>query len=422
MITFNDAINILLSEVQLVATQTVNLYEAVGRVCAVTLTATEVIPAFANAAMDGFAIQTMTLKDCSPTNPVHLSVTSSIAAGDAAPASVLTLPGYVCEIMTGAVVPQGYDAVIPIEAVNVIDNQQIVINQTLQPGENIRYPGEDFLIGDQVLTKGSIIEPRHIMILASLGLTQITVYRPINVVILSTGNELVSVDTKQLAVGQIRNSNGIYAVSALRQLGVNAQFLGSFADDLATVKNKIVQLQNSQPAPDIIITTGAVSAGKWDFIPTLLRELQAHILFHKVAIRPGKPILAAKLSATTYFLGLPGNPISTAVGLRFFVDPLLRSLHGRELEKPVVAKLKAPIEKKHNLHTFYKAHTEVNQSGELIVEILSGQESFKMKPLLTANCWAALCAPKVYQQHELVEIYVTVHGNLQVNSSVCFSG
>ena len=154
MITFNDAINILLSEVQLVATQTVNLYEAVGRVCAVTLTATEVIPAFANAAMDGFAIQTRTLKDCSPTNPVHLSVTSSIAAGDAAPASVLTLPGYVCEIMTGTVVPQGYDAVIPIEAVNVIDNQQIVINQTLQPGENIRYPGEDFLIGDQVLTKG----------------------------------------------------------------------------------------------------------------------------------------------------------------------------------------------------------------------------------------------------------------------------
>ena len=112
MLAYNDAINILLSEVPLVNTETVNLYEALGRVCAVTLTSPEAIPAFANAAMDGFAIQTKTLKDASPTNPVRLSVIASIAAGDA-PVSAPTLSDYAYEIMTGAVVPHGYDAVIP---------------------------------------------------------------------------------------------------------------------------------------------------------------------------------------------------------------------------------------------------------------------------------------------------------------------
>lgn len=404
MITYQDALNILLSEVKLVNTQMVHLNEALGRVCAVSITAKEAIPAFANSAMDGFAVQTMALRDASPENPVHLSVIASVAAGDA-PGSAPTLPEFACEIMTGAVVPQGYDAVIPIEAVSIMDSKHILIQQTLKPGENIRYPGEDFIIGDQVVSPGEIIEPKHIMILASLGLTKITVYRPINVVILSTGNELVSVDTAQLSMGQIRNSNGIYAAFTLQQQGVNAQFLGSFADDLTSVKNKIVMIQNSQPEPDIIISTGAVSAGKWDFIPTLLRELQVPILFHKVGIRPGKPILAAKLSDKTYFLGLPGNPIATAVGLRFFVDPLIRKMHGRTLEQTQVAKLKEPLYKKHGLYTFYKAHSRINQSGELIVEIVSGQESFKMKPLLSANCWAALGEAKEYQQHELVDIY-----------------
>jgi molybdopterin molybdotransferase len=404
MITYSDALDILLSKVPLIPTEIVHLNEVLGRVCAQTIYSPEAMPSFTNSAMDGFAIQSKSLKDCSPTNPVYLSVVGSVAAGDA-PISISTHINPACEIMTGAVVPDGFDAVIPIEAVTVIDNKKVIIQQTLVPGQNIRYPGEDIQINDLILSAGTIIEPQHIMILASLGITQIKVYRKIKIVILSTGNELVNIETKNLATGQIRNSNGIYLAHALQTPSVHAEFLGSFSDDLNTVKNIIMQLQNGQPAPDLIITTGAVSAGKWDFIPTLLSEINADILFHKVAIRPGKPILAARLSEHTYFFGLPGNPISTAVGLRFFVKPLLRSMQGRALEKTLHAKLKNPLNKKHNLHTFYKAHIQVNSLGELIVDILSGQESFKMKPLLTANCWAALCEAKEYHQHELIDVY-----------------
>ncbi len=404
MITYSDALTLLLSNVPLVHTEIIHLNEVLGRVCAQTIYSHEAMPAFINSAMDGFAVQTENLKECSPTNPVYLSVIGSVAAGDA-PISISTHINPACEIMTGAVVPEGFDAVIPIETVTVIDHEKIMVQQTLEPGQNIRYPGEDIQINDLILSQGTIIEPQHIMILASLGLTQIEVYRKIKIVILSTGNELVNIETKNLATGQIRNSNGIYLAHALQTPNIQAEFLGSFSDDLNTVKNIIMQLQNGQPAPDLIITTGAVSAGKWDFIPTLLSEINADILFHKVAIRPGKPILAARLSEQTYFFGLPGNPISTAVGLRFFVNPLLRSIQGQALEKPLHAKLKDPINKKHSLHTFYKAHSQISPSGELIVDILSGQESFKMKPLLTANCWAALSEAKEYQQHELIEIY-----------------
>jgi molybdopterin molybdotransferase len=404
MITYHEAINILTSNVSLVNTEVVDISAAIGKICAQTITASEALPAFANSAMDGYAIQTKALTDCSPAKPVHLTVTTSIAAGDAAhvlPASIMDA----CEIMTGAIVPNGYDAVIPIETVKIISEKEIAISQLLEPGQNIRYPGEDFQINDMILTEGEVIEPRHIMILASFGITQIIVYRKLNVVILSTGNELVSVDTKQLTMGQVRNSNGIYTAQVLEQLGVSARFLGSFADNLTPVKDKIKQILLEEPAPDLVITTGAVSAGKWDFIPTLLNELQAEVLFHKVAIRPGKPILAAKLSKNTYFLGLPGNPISAAVGLRFFAMPLLRHMQGRIIEKTVPAKLNTPIQKKHDLLTFYKAFTHINQHGECMVDILPGQESFKMKPLLTANCWAVLDEKKEYQQHVLINIY-----------------
>jgi molybdopterin molybdotransferase len=400
MITYPEALDLLLANVSHVNTEIVELSHAIGKTCAKIITANESIPAFANSAMDGFAVQTNALKHCSDEHPVHLKVIAAIAAGDSAHYAA-TSPLDTCEIMTGAVVPSGYDAVIPIEYVKFVNPNEIVITQSLKPGQNIRFPGEDFQINDVILTPGEIITPKHIMILATFGITQIPIYRPLTVAILSTGNELVSIETKQLATGQIRNSNGIYIAHYLQQLGVNATFIGSFADDVTTVKNKIEQLSTV----DLIITTGAVSAGKWDFIPTLLHALQANILFHKVAIRPGKPILAATVKDHTYFLGFPGNPIASVVGLRFFALPLIYQLHGRTIEKPIIAKLNTPIQKKHRLHTFYKAFSHVNSQGECMVNILSDQESFKMKPLLTANCWAVLQDERDYAQHEYIHIY-----------------
>ncbi|MGA2654969.1 MAG: molybdopterin molybdotransferase MoeA [Gammaproteobacteria bacterium] len=407
MITYPEALNLLLADVPLAKTETVNLEHSLARTCAKSIFSTEAMPSFANSAMDGFAVQTKAVADCSAEKPVYLNVIATIAAGDAI-SHTPSCAFDTCEIMTGAIVPNGFDAVIPIEAIKIIDSNRIEINQIMKPGQNIRYPGEDFQINDLVLSKGQTIEPKHIMILASLGITEIEVYKPIKVVILSTGNELVSIDEKQLKLGQIRHSNGIYAEHLIKSLGYDATFIGCFADDFDLVKSEISKIVNSENKPDVIITTGAVSAGKWDFIPNLLRELHAEILFHKVAIRPGKPILAAKLSHDIYFLGLPGNPVSTAVGLRFFAIPLLGKLSNKPCDKIISAKLKSSIQKKHDLHTFYKAYFEINSEGECTVDILSGQESFKMQPLLAANCWAILQEQKDYQQHELVKVYIGV--------------
>ena len=137
-----------------------------------------------------------------------------------------------------------------------------------------------------------------------------------------------------------------------------------------------------------MVTTGGVSAGRMDFVPRALELMGADILFHRVAIRPGKPILFAWLHDGTWFFGLPGNPIAVAVGLRFFVAPAIRILQGRPPEEFRMARLRETLHKKHGMTFFAKAHLATNGAGQLEVRILPGQESFKIKPLMEADCWA----------------------------------
>jgi molybdopterin molybdotransferase len=147
---------------------------------------------------------------------------------------------------------------------------------------------------------------------------------------------------------------------------------------------------------DIIVSTGAVSAGRHDFVAESLRRLGAEILFHKVAIRPGKPILLARLPGGTFYLGLPGNPVSAAVGLRFFLYPLLCSLSGISQENDQPARLELPVKKKPGMRFFQKARFWTDDAGQGRVRILDGQESFKIRPMLEMNCWAILDEEQEY--------------------------
>ncbi|RME23375.1 MAG: molybdopterin molybdenumtransferase MoeA, partial [Candidatus Zixiibacteriota bacterium] len=223
-------------------------------------------------------------------------------------------------IMTGAVVPDIYDAVIPVEDVTC-DGQTVTITRPVKPGQHIRLPGEDLSRGDRVLPKGTVVSRLAIGVIASLGMEQLPVIRKPNVRIINTGDELVA-PGQPLKAGQLYDANGPTVQSLI------APFCGSLerrpraADDLDRLTQEL------QADCDVIITTGGVSAGEKDFVPEAARRSGWQEVFHKVAIKPGKPVFCA-VKDNQLLLGLPGNPLSTAVTCAVFVIPALKKMMGR---------------------------------------------------------------------------------------------
>ncbi len=356
--------------------------DACGYVLAETVASRVQIPPFANSAMDGFAVRAEDVAAASVSEPVVLTIAGSTHAG-AQPASG---EGGAWEIMTGAPMPSGYDSVVKIEDVAVAKSH-VQLSSPVDMGSHVRNAGEDFADQDEIASVGTLLTPYHIMALAAIGQKRVSVYRRPEITIFNTGQELVEDADVTLKPGQIRNANGPYLMAALQEMGYVPRYACAIADEPEHFERC---LEAALPQADIVISTGAVSAGKHDFIPDSLRALGADILFHKVAIRPGKPILYARFSEGTHYFGLPGNPISTAVGLRFFVKPLLRSLQNRSPETPIMARLLTPSPKKKGFRFFRKAYISVAAGGELQLQILDGQESFKIHPMLRANGWAVM--------------------------------
>lgn len=386
MISYEEALAILRSQEQL-APVTVLARDACGYVAAQEVTSSVLVPPFANSAMDGFAVRSVDLAQAARNNPLTLPVMGSTMAGDMPAASHTG----VWEIMTGAHVPQGYDAVVMVEETVIVSRdeqgspQQVCFTNPVNAGRNIRTAGEDFMPGDRIVKAGRMLTPFHGMALATIGRGQLSVYPQPKVTVLSTGKEVVEDTDAPLLPGQIRNSNGPYLMAALCALPVQAQYGGVIHDEPELFESRMREIITDST---IIISTGAVSAGRHDFIPDSLRKLGAKILFHKVAIRPGKPLLYARFPNGTHYFGLPGNPVSAVVGLRFFVIPLLRHLQGMQAETPVNAPLTAPHSTKAGLRFFCKAQWGLGMDGHVQATILKGQESFRIQPLLAANGWA----------------------------------
>lgn len=380
MISYTDALHILRQTPSLPSI-TIAGVDACGFVLASTVMSQIAVPPFANAGMDGFAVRSRELAGAG-TAAVLLKVMGSSRAGDK-PAVGGGDAGGAWEIMTGAPVPRGYDAVVKIEAVEV-GAGVVSFTAPIAAGENIRAAGADFAVGDVIAVAGTKLTPFHIMALAACGVDFVRVHRKPRVLVLNTGKELATSAGAKLKAGQIYNANGPYLIAALKAAGYSVEDGGAIEDNGAALEDKI---KNS--TTDIIVSTGAVSAGKFDFIPDALKKMGAKILFHKVAVRPGKPILYARLAGGTgaHYFGFPGNPMSAAVGLRFFAVPLLRALQGTSPveEVPTTAMLVAPFRKNKGMRVFCKAHVADGK-----VTILDGQESFKVRAMLKANCWAVV--------------------------------
>ena len=412
MISYQETQTILKNQPRL-APHRVKIENACGLIAAQDVVSQVFVPSFLNAAMDGFAVKTTDLLSASRTNALNLSVTGSSMAGEVS----IKGKGGAWEIMTGAYVPEGYDAVIKVEDVTVVKKHpngrpaEIRISQSLAKKENIRSEGEDFKPNKQILKKGQLITPSSIMALSAVGESEILVTSQPNVIVMSSGKEVVDELDKELLPGQIRDANGPFLMAMLKECNCNAKYAGLIKDDPEEFEARVAATLNNT---DIIISTGAVSAGCFDFIPTSLQRLGADIIFHKAAIRPGKPILYARFANGTHFFGLPGNPISAVIGFRFFILPLLYHLQGHPVEQPLKAKLKTSCSKPHNLRFFAKAKLTNTDNADLIVDILQGQESFKTHSLLGANCWAVLKEQqKDRQEGEIVDVYPVMPGGLR---------
>lgn len=381
MISYNEALEIISQNSCERKIERMRSIEALGFVCAEDIYSQINVPSFNNSAMDGFAVKFKDLENASLNNQIKLPIIKIVAAGDNS--QVGTISGAV-QIMTGAIVPSGYDAVIPIEEVK-INGAEVAFKRPARKNENIRFIGEDVSKDQKILTLNKVVSAEDIMLLHAVGIAEIEVYKKPKLYIFSTGNEITDDYKLPLETGQIYNSNSPYLIARATEEGLQAHYGGIIKDNENNFEQAIANIETGS----IIITTGAVSKGKWDFIPETLKKLGAKIHFHRVNIRPGKPVLFASLLNGSYFFGLPGNPISSAIGFRFFVLPLIKNLQGLNSEQPIVAELKNNFVKKGNFKQFLKSNLEF-ADGKLFVTILDGQESFKISPMTEGNAWVTL--------------------------------
>lgn len=384
MISYADALQHLMDAAWPMPVERVDVAHAEGRVLAEAVGSVQDLPPFDNSAMDGFALHA---------DGVEIAAGSSFtvqgwqAAGDAA---VQGGKG-AWEIMTGAHMPAGLDSVVPVEQVEVLEAHldrplRIRLREAVRPGQHVRLRGQDVAQGEVVLPQGTTLDVNAVTLLHALGITTVQVPRRPPVAVITTGKELVSDGAQALEPGQIRDSNRPYLVRRLQQAGADVVWQGAVGDEPAMFLQALDQA--TAAGARVLISTGAVSQGRYDFIPDALRGRGARIVFHKVAIRPGKPLLFARLADGALYFGLPGNPISAAVGQRFFVEPVLRRMLAMVDEQALQLPLQADLRKPPGLRVHLRAQVVADATGSLSVRVLAGQESFRLKTQLHANAWA----------------------------------
>lgn len=374
------------------------LEDACGRVLAADVVASEHVPPFDNSAMDGFAVYSADLLAATQDRPVELVVVGVHSAGGKKAGS-RTRParGECVSIMTGAPLPDGCDAVIRVEDVETRRETgdgvfRIRVRRPVAAGQDIRLRGTDFKPGVRVAAAGDLVDPHRVLAMAAVGIRRVTVFRRPRVLIISTGDELAPSDELELGEGHIRNSTGPMLRAALALMGLEVVGARVAWDNSCLYQSELREIMANEEV-DLVVSTGAVSVGDFDFVrPALLAE-GAKIHFHKAAIRPGKPILFAELPRSSdrplWYFGLPGNPVSTVVGLRFFLNPFLRALLGRTPEAPQRLRLSETVRKAEGLRSFLKA-VVVEVSEESRTKCLEGQASYLIHPLLDSQVWAVL--------------------------------
>jgi molybdopterin molybdotransferase len=366
LLTMQEAQARVLERVQALAAESVAVGAAAGRVTAEPARAVVDLPPFASSAMDGYAVRAADL-------PGRLPVVGHIAAGR--PAERALAPGEAMAISTGGVVPEGADAVIPIEYVVQHDNTAehagtIEVAASLAAGKHVRPRGGDVHAGDTVVEAGVRLGAAQLGALAAAGLATVSCARRPRVAVLATGTELAR-PGEQLAPGQVYESNALMLAAALAASGADIEVLPVVADDESAHRAGLER----GLAADVLVTSGGVSVGPHDLVRRIEAELGVEEVFWRVAIKPGKPVSFGVRGGTLVF-GLPGNPVSSLVGCELFAKPALRALQG--LREPLPrfepGRLASPLRRNDARDELVRARARLDQDG-IVLEPLSGQES-----------------------------------------------
>ena len=383
MKNYSEALKLIQNNVSIIGAEELDTQSANGAI-AEDIISSNAVPSFSNSAMDGYCLNSELTNNASAENPVELPIKGTIFAGDEPPSNIKDSEAY--EIMTGSKMPDELDTVLPVEKGELIEKEGsmfLVLNEPIKKDLNIRKSGEDFKEDELILSKGTLINDHHKIALVMNHKKTIRVFKNPGIGILTTGNELDGTSP-----ASVPNSNGPFLESSVQSMGLECLKILHAGDDINQIIDQIQKIKNS--GANLILTSGGVSAGKADFIPAALTQMGAEILFHKLWIRPGKPVLMAKFPDGQIVFGLPGNPVSVAVGFRFLAAQAIRILQGRALEKPIASKNSISYKKSEKFCLFAKAIARVDEDGQIHTEVMSGQESFKVKPFRDANCWAMI--------------------------------
>jgi molybdopterin molybdotransferase len=378
-VSVGEAQKIILDSVSPLNGESISLMEASNRILYEDIVADMMIPPVDDSAMDGYAIIADDTHGASRNNPVRLRIIGEIQAGGSVIGKRVS-NGTAIRIMTGASIPEGADSVIQFEETEEKAGYVKIFSESVKYG-NCKCAGENIKKGDKVLQKGDRLRSADVGILASLNYTAVKVYRRPTVSIVSTGDELAETGDK-LRVGQIRNVNAYTLFSEVRKYNALPRYLGIARDTMKDTKEKLLEALES----DVVISTGGVSMGKYDFVKEIYSDLGIEILFEWINVKPGRPCTFGKKENKLVF-GLPGYPVPTLTSFIQFVRPALLKLMGaKKLNKPVVgAFLEEDISKHSGGVNLLRGYFTI-KNNEFYVSTTGSQKSSVLRSMSKANC------------------------------------
>jgi molybdopterin molybdotransferase len=375
-----DHLSAVLSAVRPLTPIDVQLLDAHGCVLTEDVIAPWALPQFDNSAMDGYAVRAEDVAAATADQPVELPVVADIAAGESMVEAIG--PGHAARIMTGAPVPKGADAIVPVEQTDG-GTARVKISSAVPVGKHVRHAGEDVQTGDTVLSAGTLIGAPQLGLLAAVGKDRVTVRPRPRVVVISTGSELVE-PGMPLGTGQISDANSYMLTAAAMEAGAVAYRVAPVADDpdkvLGLIEDQLIRA-------DMVVTSGGVSAGAYDVVKEVLSRLGT-VSFDQIAMQPGKPQGFGTLGEDkTPIFTLPGNPVSAFVSFEVFVRPAIRKLIGspRLHRQTVKAVLQATLRSPEGRRQFARGRLQVGRDGSHQVTPLGGQASHMLADLAYAN-------------------------------------
>ena len=351
MIKFEEALEIVEKSAFRLETERIDFAESLNRVLAEDVKSDMEMPPFNKSAVDGYACKKADLLN-------EMEVIEIIPAGKE---PIKTVGINQCsKIMTGAPMPKGADVIIMVEDVKEMPGNKIrYLKENVK--DNVCYKGEDIKEGEVIIKKGSLIKPQHIAVMATAGCINPVVYRQVKIGVISTGDELVEPDIKP-APSQIRNSNAYQLLSQVKNVGAIPNYIGIALD---TEESTRQMLEKAFDDNDIILLTGGVSMGDYDYVPQILNELGVKLFFKSIAVQPGRPTVFGTMDKQFIF-GLPGNPVSSFVQFELLVKPLIYKLNGFEY-KPM--KVRLPMGKEYSRKRSTRLSwlpVQINNNGEVI--------------------------------------------------------